>query len=227
MLEASCLRDTTGDCLIVETDRPAFRAALNELFFEDHGERHVKRFPPGTVSDEIFRRFESHLEALLRQTARLEPAPWENALRETVRRLDTANVDWWLTGSAALAVRGIAVVPRDLDLVVSDEGAAAATIAVHDVLIEPAVPVEGWFCRSWGRAWIGARVEWVGGVTEAADKPLPTDFGLVAAASLDRVAWNGLTISVPPLELQRVVSARRGLVDRVRLIDALAENRAH
>ena len=227
MVRASCLRDANGDCLVVETDEPAFRAALSELFFEEHPERHIKRFPPGTVSDEIFLRFESQLEALLRQTARLEPAPWEDALRETARRLDNAGIDWWLTGSAALAVRGLAVVPRDVDLVVSDAGAAAAATAFHDMLIEPAVAVEGWFCRWWGRAWIGARVEWVGGVTEAADKPFPTDFGLVAEATLHRVAWNDLTISVPPLELQRAVSARRGLTDRVRLIDSLGASPAH
>ena len=221
MLEASCLRAADGDCLVVETDELAFRRALNELFFEERNGRHIRRFPAGTLSDGIFRRFESQLDPLLRQTARLEPAPWQSALRETARRLDSAGVEWWLTGSAALAVRGIPVVPRDLDLVVSVEGAAAAATAFDDALIEPAVAVEGWFCRWWGRAWIGARVEWVGGVTEAADTPLPTDFGLVAASSLNRVRWNGLTILVPPLELQRAVSERRGLTDRVRLIDSL------
>ena len=220
MLEASCARAADGDCLVVETDEVEFRVALNELYFEEQNGRHTKRFPAGTVSDGIFRRFESHLDALLRQTARLEPAPWQRALRETAARLDSAGVEWWLTGSAALAVRGVPVDPRDLDLVVSDDGAAAAATAFDDALIEPAVAVEGWFCSSWGRAWIGARVEWVGGVTEVADDPLPTDFGLVAAASLETIRWDGLTISVPPLELQRAVSERRGLTDRVRLIDS-------
>jgi hypothetical protein len=105
-------------------------------------------------------------------------------------------------GHAALAVRGIPVVPRDLDLVVSDEGAAAAASAFDDALIEPAVAVEGWFCRWWGRAWIGARVEWAGGVTNAADEPLPTDFGLVATASfgdnpLERPQHLGATARAP------------------------------
>jgi len=221
MLEASRLRDADGDRLVVETDEPAFALALSELFFEEQHGRHIKRFPPGTLGDGIFRRFEAQLESLLRQTARLEPAPWQDALRETGQRLDSAGIDWWLTGSAALAVRGIDIAPRDLDLVVSDKGAAAATVVLEDALIEPAVAVQGWFCRWWGRAWIGARVEWVGGVTAAADEPLPTDFGLVAAASLNRVRWNGLSVLVPPLELQRAVSERRGLADRVDAIDAL------
>jgi hypothetical protein len=113
MLEASCLRGADGDCLVVETDDVAYRVALIELFFEEQNGPHVKRFPAGTLSDEIFRRFESHLDPLLRQTARLEPAPWQRALRETAARLDSAGVEWWLTGSAVLAVRGIPVDPRD------------------------------------------------------------------------------------------------------------------
>ena len=221
MLEASCVRADDGDSLVVETDEPAFRLALGELFFEERNGRHVRRFPAGTLSDGIFGRFQARLDPLLRQTARLEPAPWQNALRETARRLDGAGVEWWLTGSAALTVRGIDIVPRDLDLVVSDQGAAAAATAFDDALIEPAVAVEGWFCKWWGRAWVGARVEWVGAVTGAADEPVPTDFGPVAASSLNRIRWNNLTISVPSLEIQRAVSERRGLTDRVRLIDSL------
>jgi hypothetical protein len=94
-------------------------------------------------------------------------------------------------------------------------------MAFEDALTEPAVEVEGWFCRWFGRAWLGARIEWVGGVTDAADRPEPSDFGLVAAAALSEVRWQGLTVRVPPIELQREVSKRRGLGERVRLIDAL------
>jgi hypothetical protein len=221
MLDVRCLRDADGDRLVVETDETAFRLALNDLFFEENDGRHVKRFPTGSVSDDIFRRFQAQLEPLLRQTARLEPIPWQTALRETAHRLDAVGVDWWLTGSAALAVRGVDLEPRDLDLVVSDDGAAAASAAFDDALIEPTVAADNWFCRWFGRAWVGARVEWVGGVTAVADEPAPTDFGLVAAASLDAVRWGGLTIRVPPLKLQRAVSERRGLLDRVRLIDSI------
>src|SRR6266571_8258478 len=112
MLEASCLCDADGDCLVVETDELVFRLALDELFFEERNGRHIRRFPTGTLNDAIFRRFQSQLDPLLRQTARLEPALWQRALRETARRLDSAGVEWWLTGSAALAVRGIDVAPR-------------------------------------------------------------------------------------------------------------------
>jgi hypothetical protein len=194
---------------------------LTELYFHVEDGRYVRRFPPDSVTEAIFARFQANLPSVLRQTARLEAAPWGDALRQTARRLDRAEVDWWLTGSAALAIRGLPVLPRDLDLVVSDADAPRVATAFEDAVIEPPVAVEGWFCRWWGRAWLGARVEWVGGVTEAADQPEPTDFGLVAAGALSEVRWEGRVIRVPPLELQREVSMRRGLHDRVQLIDTL------
>jgi hypothetical protein len=221
LTRATLLRDEASDRLSVECDDEAFRIGLVDLNFKVEDARYVRRFPPNSVTEAIYARFRSNLPSLLRQTARLEPAPWGEALRETARRLNSVGVDWWLTGSAALAVRGLSVSPRDLDLVVSEADASRVATAFEDALIEPTVAVEGWFCRWWGRAWLGARVEWVGGVTEAADQPEPTDFGMVAAAALSNVPWQGLSIRVPPLELQREVSARRGLSERVQLIDAL------
>jgi hypothetical protein len=227
VLEARRRPGDDGDWLVVETDEPALRLALDELLFRKcEGGGHAKRFPAGSLTAPIFERFRDRALVLLRQTARLEPVPWAEALRDSAGRLDHAGIDWWLTGSAALAVRGLAVPPRDLDLVVSEGGAREAASAFEDALIEPLVATEGWFCRWFGRAFIGARVEWVGGVTSAADAPEPTDFGLVAAASLERVSWRGLSIRVPPLTLQRRVSERRGLVERVRAIDTLLDTAA-
>ena len=61
---------------------------------------------------------------------------------------------------------------------------------------------------------------WIGGVLEAADRPEPTDFGLVAQGNLEQVPWRGVNIHVPPLALQRAAAVRRGLGDRVAAIDA-------
>lgn len=123
---AILVRDEESDRLAVECDCPAFGAALSELYFQAEDGRYVRRFPPNSVTETVFARFQANLLPLLRQTARLDPAPWGDALRETARRLDRAGVDWWLTGSAALAVRGLPVSPRDLDLVVSDADARRA-----------------------------------------------------------------------------------------------------
>jgi hypothetical protein len=61
----------------------------------------------------------------------------------------------------------------------------------------------------------------LGGPRPTVDTPVPTDFGPAAAARLEAATWEDWTIRVPPLDLQRAVSLRRGLTDRVALIDSL------
>ncbi len=123
-----------------------------------------KRFPPGTPHlDRAWTNFARLILPMLRQTAGLDPVPWADALATVCHRLIPAGVDWWLTGSAALAVRGIPVTPGDLDLVVTDTDAHRVGDLLLDGLIEPVAPAD-WFCSWWGRAMLTARVEWVGGV---------------------------------------------------------------
>jgi hypothetical protein len=215
------VRGVEADCVVVRCEDSVLGQALGDLYFLREDDGYAKRFPAGSFTDAILERFREALMPLLRQTARLDAVPWREALRDAVRRLDGAGIDWWLAGSAALAVRGLQIEPRDIDLVISDTDARRAAEAFEDVLIEPAVETDGWISRWFGRAWLGARVEWVAGVSPAVDEPLPSDFGPAAAATLTEIEWEHAVVRVPSIELQREVSARRGLADRVALIQSL------
>jgi hypothetical protein len=221
-MEVELARSKDADCLIVHCDEPDLNQALVDLYFRREHDSFLKRFPVGSVTDEILARFRRHLIPLLRQAVRLDAAPWSQALHDAAERLDDANIDWWLAGSAALAVRGLQVEPRDLDLVVAESDAGRTAELFHDALIEPAVEVQNWISRWFGRAWLGARVEWIAGVSAEVDEPLPSDFGPAAAARLSEVRWEQRPIRVPPLELQQAVSARRGLAERVAMIEQLS-----
>ena len=52
---------------------------------------------------------------------------------------------------------------------------------------------------------------------------MPVDFGPATAARLETVAFEDWMIRVPPLDLQRAVNQRRGLTERVAMIDALSQ----
>jgi hypothetical protein len=222
-MNVELVQTSARDRLVVWLPDPGFGEALVDLFFREDGGAYVKEFPPMSVTPLILDRFQRALPSMLRQTARLERVPWEASLFEVARRLD--GLDWWLVGSSALAVRSLAVAPRDVDLVISGADALAAAAAFDDLLVEPVVETEAWFSRWFGRAWSSARIEWIAGVTAAADQPEPSDFGLVAASTLEHVRWSGLDLRVPPLSLQRQVCARRGLTERVALIDTLTTTR--
>jgi hypothetical protein len=194
--------------------------AAGALGFARDGDAFVRTFPEDARwLDAAWENFPRHIGSMLHQTAS-GVAPWDEALTALADR--AAGVDWWLTGSAALAVRGVEVSPRDLDLVTDAAGAQRLAELLADALVEPVFASEGWVARWWGRAFLGARVEWVADVTPSVDDPDPVDFGPVAAASLERVTWRGHDLLVPPLVLQRAVAERRGLTERVAAIDLAA-----
>lgn len=166
--------------------------------------------------DHIFAKFGRHIGAVVHQPARLRPVPWADALVAVCAMVEGTAIDWWLTGSAALAVRGLPVAPRDLDLVVDRGSAADWEVLMRDHLIEP--PRPGFISDSFGRAFLHARVEWVAGIDERADQHRVGDVGPTAAARLETVSWRGHPIRVPPLALPLAVNQARGFAERAGMI---------
>jgi hypothetical protein len=191
-----------------------------ELGFSQEGDSWVRSFPADArYADAAARRFVTCAETLVRQAAGSEPAPWEETLETLLAR--TGGNGWWLAGSAAVAVRGGAVSPRDLDLISDADGCVQLAAVVSDLLIEPFAG-GGYLGAWWLRGFEGARFECVGGVHASVDDGEgPSDFGPVAASRLETVQWRGHRVRVPPLDLQLQVSERRGLVERARAIRAL------
>lgn len=203
---------------------PMYHQAIRDLGYSETANE-FRRILPATTPhlDRICRNFEQYAQEMVLQTARVHAPPWEQALHAFLQRVEPHHLDWWVGGSAALAIRGLEVTPRDFDIVIDNRGAQHLGHILLDYLIEPVTPVD-WFCTWWGRAFLYARIEWVGGVDERADQPAISDFGPTAARRLETVMWNGHSIRVPPLELQLEVSKRRGLMSRVEQIERVLKH---
>jgi hypothetical protein len=220
-MEARVERD--DELRYVLADVPvALRDATLKLAFAERDGRFERTFAlDSRYADVAAARFPRIAEELVLQAAGVRPTPWDAALEEVVRRADGSGLRWWIGGSVALAVRGLDVAPRDVDLIAEDDDAVPLAELLVDALVEPLVAVDGWICRWWTRAFVaGARVEWIGGPRPEADEPEPADFGLAGAARLETVRWRSHEVRVPPLELQLAVCERRGLHDRAALIRA-------
>lgn len=206
--------------IAAELAAPAERLLMG---YQRHGDEWRRGYPADTDGLDIcWRNFSNCAELMLRQAARLEPVRWRETLRELCRRTSELKSGWWLTGSAALATRGANIEPGDVDLVCSDECAVRLGTVFADALIEPVIRDDsGWVSDYWGRAFLAARLEWIGTPKAAVDSPTPCDFGPIAASRLETVTWEDWSIRVPPLDLQRAASQRRGLTERVALIDAM------
>lgn len=183
--------------------------AVGGLGFARRGALFVRTFAgDATHAAAAGARFEIVAESMVRQAARLEPIPWEDALATLVERVGTGG--WWLVGSAALAVRGLDVAPSDIDLGAETVDCERIADALADLLVEP-LSDGGYLGERWFRAFAGARLECVGGVHAAHDEPKPCDFGRFAVERLETVRWRGLELRVPPLDLQLACRRRRGL----------------
>jgi len=218
-MRTRCRQDGDHTFFVVTDLDDAYRGAAHRLNFAPVEDGVARGFPSTSPHlDRIYETFDRCADDLFAQRAGVRPAPWEHALESVIRRLEGQSIDWWLVGSAELAVRGLAVSPGDVDLAVDGAGARRLGEALLDDLIEPVVPVEGWVCDWFGRAFPGALVEWVGGVNERADRPTASDFGPIAARRRETVSWWGHRLYVPPLDLQLAVSEARGRTEQAALI---------
>ena len=216
------LQRTAGsDVLFIVSELdPELQQVVTDLGFTPIDDGLSKAFPATSPNlDRIYRNFERYAEEMIMQRAELRPVPWEQALQAFLSAVEGKPINWWLTGSGALAVRGMDVAPLDLDIITDTAGASSLGEALADYLIEPVIDCSRtWFGDRWGRAFLHARVEWVGDVHEDVDQQDATDFGPVAGSRLETVNWQGHEIRVPPLYLQLDVSKRRGLAERVEKI---------
>lgn len=213
-------RTERNDVLFVVRDLPErYHAVASRVGLEPVAGGLARRFPAESLYlDRAYRNFARLVEEYILAEAGEGPSRWDVALEAFLGAIHGQALDWFLAGSASLAVRDLAVTPGDIDLATDAAGARRLAELLPDALIEPIIPVTGWICAWWGRAYLGARVEWVGDVHASVDLPEPTDFGPVAASRLDTVHWRGHSLRVPPLDLMLAVSERRGLVERAALI---------
>jgi hypothetical protein len=212
--------DGARTLFVVRTDEPDYRRALRQLAFtEDEGVL-VRAFPSDAPRlHESYARFKRTLDEVLAQAAGRTITPWEDALEAASLRLSAARVPWFLVGSGALAVRGIEVVPRDLDLVVGDPEAATETF--RNVETEPVTANRqgAWIARWFGRAFVHARIEWIADVDPAVDTyAAPNDYGAEAESRLETVRWHDHDLQLAPLDLQLAVTETRGLTERAAAI---------
>ena len=163
----------------------------------------------------VFTRFERHLPLMLLQSARHVEADWQTGLHSFAERMEDTAVFWWLYGSAALAVRGLDVVPGDVDLAV--DHVELATAAMAPLLVLPLTYMPAWLADWTAWAFDGAIVEWLSDYHPPGSNP-PQEQEPAIIDMLEEVSWEGHQILVPPLASQLPIVEVRGLEERAAAI---------
>ena len=207
-----------GVDFIVTDIQPDAREELGDVDWlipgvEPRGDEFAFTYPPATRHvDASFENLSRSAAAMWRHHTGRERAGWEGAFRRFVSVADGTGIDWAVIGGVALAIRGVtAAAPTpDVDIITTPDGAKQLDDLLREWLTSPTVdlPMFGWF----GRAFMGARVEWLGNDTH--QNAWRFDY------PWEEYEWEGRTLLVPSLELYLKIEQSRGRLDRAEAIEA-------
>ncbi|HOF88735.1 MAG TPA: hypothetical protein PLZ36_11630 [Armatimonadota bacterium] len=155
--------------------------------------------------------FETHGVESLAQLLKIRPAPWEQALSAFIEKLAGTGIRWYIHGSAAMAIWGIDVAPRDLNIIFPDLSDFDRVRQLF--LAETIYPIElcpGWLMGGLGGVFIHANI----GLAFMNASDVPFDM-----RPLTEVEWMGRTIAISPLEWLKRDNQHYGRAERVELIE--------
>src|SRR5215831_7660557 len=124
---------------IITEVHETYHDTIRKLNFIQRKDGFAKGFPAESQHLEpIYQNFAHHAEEMILQAAGVHPVPWEQALLAFITKVKyRPDINWWLAGSTALAVRRLEIMPRDIDLILDDAGAQKLGELLLDYLIEP------------------------------------------------------------------------------------------
>jgi ubiquinone/menaquinone biosynthesis C-methylase UbiE len=140
---------------------------------------------------------------------------WRPVLREIAGRLDEANVRYVVVGGTSLALHGLPLPVKDLDIETDPEGAYQFAALFETHVVEPVALKEGRLYRShFGRFdFNGVQVEIMGRLERReGDGWVPTE--IINTESVD---LEGMPVRVSWLEEETLAYIRRGRLDRAAL----------
>lgn len=169
-------------------------------------------------------------DPILREHYREAPRPVAQAVRDLLEfvapTLDAERVPWYIGGSAGAWVRGVDLLPGDIDLGTTAAGARRLADLLEPYLIEPYARTE-WPgsgpCQG-ARAFLGTRTEGMRVEWSMASDPARLKGSLREWAveregfAVQSIDWNGLRVPVSPIDYTLVRCAERGRWERVDLL---------
>jgi hypothetical protein len=204
---------------------PADRGAVEADCYTPDGDGYTKTLSRNApYVDAAAANFVRYADQLYGETLTRGSRRWREGLLHFLDTMEGSGIEWFLSGSCVLAIRGLDIVPRDVNVVfphVSD------LQRVRDLFgpdtIQPLMECEGWVAKAYGDAFHGCKIGIAFETEDRLDTPEPDDSGPYdsgpyAASHLETATWEGRAIPVPPMQLLLNINCRRGRTERVRQI---------
>lgn len=111
--------------------------------------------------------FKKYGEASIMQHLKVQTTPWKKALDYLISEMEKIGVDWYLHGSVAMALHGIKVEPKDINLIVPNySDFDKVREHFYKQAIRPFERCEGWVMSGLGAVFADANLEFAFGNKE-------------------------------------------------------------
>jgi hypothetical protein len=220
MIVTTGIEDGRRLVTLTEVPRAYTHNLVRGLDFVRDGGRFTWEYPADAPCwDAAARNWERDGAEMLDQAHGVCPVDWEAGLAWIAPILDEQGADWFVIGSAAMAVRGLDVAPGGVDIAMDEPAADRLMPHVADGVLQPIVDMGEWpVATRKGHLFHGCAIWTIAGMKEQPTRP--TLWDAAARASLDTVTWRDREVRVPPIELQLLYARMMFRNDHVRAINA-------
>ena len=210
-MKVAVLKNTYAFAYVVSDVQEEYRSRLLDDLYWPVEHSFLKQWGNGPDMEIIAGNFEAHGVESLEQLLKIRPAPWEQALSAFIEKLAGTGIRWYIHGSAAMAIWGIDVTPRDLNIIFPDlsDFDSVRQLFLADI-IYPIELCPGWLMGGLGGLFIHANI----GLAFMNASDVPFDM-----SQLKDVEWMGRKIAISPLEWLKRDNQNYGRSERVELIE--------
>jgi len=210
--------ENDAELVFCVVDVPASNADMvRHAWFIEDGEMYTKTYLKTAGVDHAWYRNRVDVERVKENFARLGAAmfsgrpDWQTAFRILAGRLWDANIEWYAFGSSCEAVRGINIVPNDIDVIVHTRDFYRVKEVFTDEVVEPFVDnKDTWLVRYFGRLCVAGTI-----VDVVADEKMDNE-----NHPYEQVSWAGHAILVEPFHNRLALERQRDRPDRLAAMEA-------
>ena len=215
-------------CFRITEFDPKYLPVFRACYYQEYESGFYKAYPASYPGMEHIREnFVHNGQTMFDQLGYFAPNPWEKGFIAFIERVAGHPINWWLTGSCAVCLRGIPLQPHDVDIMVDCADIPIMREIFQDDTLEPILNTNGWVTKDFGVLFLDCRIDVASDPADYVDNPEPVDFGHYAKAHLETVMWQGHAVRIPPLELSIAVNKKRERWDRVKLMEDIPVNPAN
>ena len=209
-MKCYCIEIADKFVFCVENVEPKYIENIEHAWFKKEGDRYIKEYPNNFDNKEIIKKnFQKLGESMFKNEGN-----WEISLETFAEKCLKENIDWIIVGSISEAVRGINIIPHDIDIIVYEKDFLKIQSLFLDFLIEPFVDQRGNFILQYfGRLCLeGIMFDIV------ADNDINKEYYIY-----ENMVWKNYNIKIKPIKKRYEIEVKRNRIERIEKIKEYME----